>query len=573
MATQRVVIDPITRIEGHLRIELETSGGKITNAWASATQFRGIETILHGHDPRDAWALAQRICGVCTGVHAIASIRAVEDAIKYPIPKSAELIRNLVMGMGIVQDHVMHFYHLHALDWVDVKSALAADPQATARLAASISPWPNNSASWFREVQQRVEKSLSAGQTGIFAGDYWGHPAYRLPPEANLLALAHYLEALQWQREVIRLHAIFGGKNPHPNFLVGGMACAINLDNQLTINTVRIDELRGYILQARRFVEQVYYPDVLAIAGFYREYATIGVSCPTLLAVGESAFSCSGSPQHGEVQAGVLLDGNYRSLQSFDPMKIAEFVTSAWYTYPEGDKVGRQPWQGETVPRYTGPQPPYQQLSDRDKYTWVKAPRYDGRAVQVGPNARLLVAYAQGHGETVRLVNEALGKLGVGSDALNSTLGRTLCRALESVLLARRMEEWFGELEERIKSGDIATFNPDKWEPKTWPRSAQGVGFTEAARGTLSHWVEIDNGRIARYQCVVPSTWNSSGRDAAGQLGPFEHALAAGGQHPLQDPQRPLEVLRTVHSFDPCQSCAVHLYDPAGGTVGEVKVS
>ncbi|HSD52424.1 MAG TPA: nickel-dependent hydrogenase large subunit, partial [Candidatus Methylomirabilis sp.] len=515
----------------------------------------------------------QRICGVCTGVHDVASIRAVEDAIKYPITKSAELIRNLVMGMGIVQDHVMHFYHLHALDWVDVKSALAADPQATARLAASISPWPNNSASWFREVQQRVEKSLSAGQAGIFAGDYWGHPAYRLPPEANLLALAHYLEALQWQREVIRLHAVFGGKNPHPNFLVGGMACAINLDNQLTINTVRIDELRGYILQARRFVEQVYYPDVVAIAGFYKDYAAIGVSSPTLLSTGESGFSCSGSPQHGKVQAGVLLDGNYQTIQLFDPMKIAEFVTSAWYTYPEGDKVGRQPWQGETVPSYTGPRPPYQQLSDRDKYTWVKAPRYDGRAVQVGPNARLLVAYAQGHGETVRLVNEALGKLGVGSDALNSTLGRTLCRALESVLLAHRMEEWFGELEERIKAGDIATFNPDKWEPSTWPRSAQGVGFTEAARGTLSHWVEIDNGRISRYQCVVPSTWNSSGRDAAGQLGPFEHALAAGGQHPLQDPQRPLEVLRTIHSFDPCQSCAVHLYDPAGGTVGEVKVS
>jgi hydrogenase large subunit len=573
MATQRIVIDPITRIEGHLRIELETDGGRITNAWASATQYRGIETILQGHDPRDAWALAQRICGVCTGVHAIASIRAVEDALEYPIPKSAELIRNLVMGMGIVQDHVMHFYHLHALDWVDVKSALAADPQATARLAETISPWPNNSPTWFREVQQRVGKSVAGGQLGIFAGSCWGHPAYRLPPEGNLLALAHYLEGLQWQREIIRLHAIFGGKNPHPNFLVGGMACAINLDNQLTINAVRLDELRGLITQARRFVEEVYYPDVLAIAGFYKEYAAIGVSSPTLMATGESGFSCSGAPRGGDVQAGVLLDGNYQSLQPFDPMKIAEFVTSAWYIYPEGDKTGRHPWKGETMPRYTGPRPPFRQLSDRDKYTWVKAPRYDGRAVQVGPNARLMVAYAQGHGETLRLVDEALGKLGVGSASLNSTLGRTLCRALESVLLARRLEEWFGGLQARIKSGDSATFNPDKWDPKTWPQSAQGVGFTEAARGTLSHWIEIDKGRISRYQCVVPSTWNSSGRDAEGQLGPFEHALAAGGHHPLLDPQRPLEVLRTVHSFDPCQSCAVHLFDPAGGTLGEVNVS
>ena len=572
MATQRVVIDPITRIEGHLRIELETDNGMITDAWACSTQFRGIETILKGHDPRDAWALAQRICGVCTGIHAIASIRAVEDALKYPIPKAAELIRNLVTGMGIVQDHVMHFYHLHALDWVDVKSALGADPQATARLAAATSAWPNNSATWFREVQERVGKSVAGGQLGIFAGGYWGHPAYRLPPEANLLAVAHYLEALQWQREIIRLHAIFGGKNPHPNFLVGGMACAINLDNQLTINTVRLDEVAGLIKTARRFVDQVYYPDVLAIAGFYKEYATIGVSSPTLLATGECGFSCAGTPEGGAVQAGILLDGNYTALQPFNPMKIYEFVTSSWYTYPGGDKTGLQPWQGETVPHYTGPRPPYQQLSDSDKYTWVKAPRYDGRAVQVGPNARLMVAYAQGHGETVQLVNEAAGKLGVGIESLNSTLGRTLCRTLESVLVARRLEEWFGALQERIRSGDCATFNPDTWEPKSWPKSAQGVGFTEAARGTLSHWVEIDNGRISRYQCVVPSTWNSSGRDAEGQRGPFEHALAAGGRHPLQDPQRPLEVLRTIHSFDPCQSCAVHLFDPAGATIRKVTV-
>ena len=573
MATQRVVIDPITRIEGHLRIELETDGGRITNAWASATQFRGIETILQGRDPRDAWALAQRICGVCTGVHAIASIRAVEDALKYPVPRSAELIRNLVNGMGMVQDHVMHFYHLHALDWVDVKSALAADPQATARLASAVSPWPNNSATWFREVQERVAKSVSGGQLGIFAGGYWGHPAYRLPPEANLLAVAHYLEALKWQREIIRLHAIFGGKNPHPNFLVGGMACAINLDNQITLNAVRLDELKGLISQARRFVDEVYYPDVLAIAGFYKDYAAIGVSSPTLMATGESGSSSAGAPQGGEIKAGVLLDGNYSSLQPFDPMQISEFVSSSWYTYPEGDKTGRQPWKGETVPRYTGPRPPYQLLSDRDKYTWVKAPRYDGRAVQVGPNARVMVALAQGHAETVRLANEALGKLGAGTSALNSTLGRTLGRALESVLVARRMEEWFGGLQEQIRSGDYATFNPDKWEPKTWPRSAQGVGFMEAARGTLSHWVEIEKGRISRYQCVVPSTWNSSGRDPDGQMGPYEHALAAGGRHPLLDPQRPLEVLRTVHSFDPCLSCAVHLFDPAGGAIGEVKVS
>jgi hydrogenase large subunit len=573
MAKQRIVIDPITRIEGHLRIELEVGDGRISDAWACGTQFRGIETILQGRDPRDAWAFAQRICGVCTGVHAIASVRAVENAIGCSVPKAAELIRSLVSGMATLQDHVMHFYHLHALDWVDVNSALTADPQAAARLAAGLSPWPDNSAAWFREVQQRVSGSISGGQLGIFAGGYWGHPAYRLPPEANLMALAHYLEALKWQREIIRLHAIFAGKNPHPNYLVGGMACAINLDNQLTINRVRLDELQGMIGRARSFVEQVYYPDLMAIAGFYPEYAAIGVSSPTLLAVGESAFSCSGTPQGGELRAGILMDGNYRELHPFDPMKVAEFVSSAWYDYAEGDRQGLHPWRGRTEARYTGPTPPYRLLSDGAKYTWVKAPRYDGRAVQVGPNARLMVAYAQGHAESVRLIDEGLGKLGGGIETLNSTLGRTYCRALESVLLARRMEQWFSRLQERIGSGDVATFNADTWEPAGWPAHAQGVGFMEAARGTLSHWVEIDNGKISHYQCVVPSTWNSSGRDPAGQLGPYEQALAFGGRHPLQDPQRPLEVLRTIHSFDPCQSCAVHLMNGSRESLVRVQAS
>src|SRR5512146_376236 len=254
MATQRVVIDPITRIEGHLRIELETEGGRITNAWASATQFRGIETILRGRDPRDAWAYAQRICGVCTGVHAIVSIRAVEDALKYPIPRSAELIRNLVAGMGAVQDHVMHFYHLHALDWVDVKSALAADPQATARLAATISPWPVNSATWFREVQQRVGKSVAGGQFGIFAGDYWGHPAYRLPPEVNLLAVSHYLDALDFQRDYARIHALLGGKNPHPqSYVVGGMAVPIDPTSAAALNADRLAEVEGLLRDGLAF--------------------------------------------------------------------------------------------------------------------------------------------------------------------------------------------------------------------------------------------------------------------------------------------------------------------------------
>lgn len=569
MATQRIVIDPITRIEGHLRIELETDGGKISNAWACTTQFRGIEKIVQGHDPRDAWALVQRICGVCTGVHAIASIRAVEDALKYPVPRAAELIRSLMMEMGTIQDHVIHFYHLHALDWVDVVSALQADPAQTARLAGSLSDWPTNSVAGFTAVRKKLQDLVSGGQLGLFSNGYWGHPDYKLPPEANLMAVAHYLEALEWQRDVIKLQTIFGGKNPHPNFLVGGMACSINMDNQMTINQVSLAQLEGMVQRARDFVEKVYCPDVMAIASFYKEYADIGISSPQLLAVGEGGYSCAGIPV-GQLKPGVVTDDDPTKLQQFDLRKIAEYITSSWYVYPDGDKAGRHPWAGETTPRYTGPEPPYIHLSDNRKYTWCKAPRYDGKAMQVGPNARLLVAYAQGHAATITLLNDALLKLGLKPSQLNSTLGRTLGRALESQLMARRMSETFNTFVEEIKGGNISTFNPERWEPGSWPKNAQGVGFVEAARGTLSHWVQIENGKITRYECVVPSTWNSSGRDSQGQMGPYEQALAGNGRHPLRDPKRPLEVLRTIHSFDPCQSCAVHLTDLRGTLMGEV---
>lgn len=569
MATQRIVIDPITRIEGHLRIELETDGGMISNAWACTTQFRGIEKIVQGHDPRDAWALVQRICGVCTGVHAMASIRAVEDALKYPVPRAAELIRALMMEMGTIQDHVIHFYHLHALDWVDVVSALKADPAQTARLAASLSDWPTNSAAHFGAVRKKLQDSVAGGQLSIFSNGYWGHPDYKLPPEANLMAVAHYLEALEWQRDVIRLQTIFGGKNPHPNFLVGGMACSINMDNQMTINQVSLAQLEGMVQRAGDFVEKVYCPDVMAIASFYKEYADIGTSSPQLMAVGEGGYSCAGIPA-GQLKPGIVTDDDVMKLHPFDLRKIAEFITSSWYTYPDGDKAGHHPWDGETKPNYTGPTPPYLHLSDNRKYTWCKAPRYDGKAMQVGPNARLQVAYAQGHSATVKLFDEAMRQLGLKPSQLNSTLGRTLGRALESQLMARRMTETFKTFVEGIRGGDVNTFNPVLWEPDSWPKSAQGVGFVEAARGTLSHWVQIENRKITRYECVVPSTWNSSGRDPLGQMGPYEHALAGDGRHPLRDPKRPLEVLRTIHSFDPCQSCAVHLTDLRGTPIGEV---
>ena len=570
MTATRVVVDPITRIEGHLRIEAQADNGRITNAWATSTQFRGIEIIMQGRDPRDAWAFTQRICGVCTVVHAVASCRAVEDALGIRIPPNANMIRNLVHGMQFIQDHVIHFYHLHALDWVDVTSALKADPAATARLAASLSPWPNNSATWFGEVKDRVAKFVSSGQLGIFTNGYWGHPAYKLPPEANLMAVAHYLEALDWQRDVIRLHTIFGGKNPHPNFLVGGMASAINLEGTATINAERLTDIRDMITRAQRFVEQVYFPDLVAIASFYKEWASIGGGVKNYLAVGE--FPEGNVDEHDKLYLprGIILDRDLTTVHPYDPAKVKEFITSSWYEYSQGDDVGLHPYEGETKAKYSGPPTPWTYLQQEKKYSWLKSPRYDGMPMEVGPLARMLVAYASGREEARALIGDVLGKLNVGPAALYSTLGRTAARGIETVLLARRMNTWYDAFVNRIRSGDTQTFTKDKWEPETWPARAQGYGYLDAPRGALGHWVQIEDGKISRYQCVVPSTWNAGPRDPQGVAGPYEAALT--DNHPLVDPERPIEILRTIHSFDPCMACGVHVLDATGKLVTQVKV-
>ena len=570
MAKTKVVVDPITRIEGHLRIEAQSENGKISNAWASATQFRGIEIIMEGRDPRDAWAFTQRICGVCTAVHAIASCRAVEDALGITIPPNANTIRNLVNGMQFIQDHVVHFYHLHALDWVDVVSALSADPAAAAKVGQSLSPWPGNGEAELRAVQQRVKKFVGSGQLGIFANGYWGHLAYKLPPEVNLLAVSHYLEALDWQRDVIRLHTIFGGKNPHPNFLVGGMASAININQTATINAERISDLADMIKRARRFVEEVYWPDLVAIAGFYKEWGAIGGGVPNFLACGEFPETDVRDLRSLYFPRGIILDKDLTKVHEYDQKKVQEFIHSSWYEYGKGAERGLHPYEGETKPKYDGPAAPWTFLQDEPKYSWMKSPRYDGRPMQVGPLARMLVAYGSGHKDVKELVNEALGKLKVGPAVLFSTLGRTAARGIETVLLARKMETWLGDLTGRIKNGDTTTFNKDKWDPSKWPAKAEGYGYLNAPRGALGHWVQIEAGKIARYQCVVPTTWNASPRDAKGQAGPYEAALA--DNHPLANPEQPLEILRTIHSFDPCIACGVHVLDAEGHEVTQVRV-
>ncbi|MDQ2931083.1 MAG: nickel-dependent hydrogenase large subunit [Gemmatimonadota bacterium] len=570
MARTKVVVDPITRIEGHLRIEALAENGMIANAWATSTQFRGIETIMQGRDPRDAWAFTQRICGVCTVVHAVASCRAVEDALDIHIPPNANTIRNLIHGMQFIQDHVIHFYHLHALDWVDVVSALSADPVKAAAIAKSISPWPNNSSTKFAEVQQRVKTFVASGQLGIFSNGYWGHPAYKLPPEVNLIAVSHYLEALDWQRDVIRLHTIFGGKNPHPNFLVGGMASAINLDEEATINTARLSAVKDMIVRAQRFVEEVYWPDIVAIAGYYKDWAAIGGGTGNYLTVGEFPDTDIRDPSSYYFKPGIVMNKDLTKVLPYDQHAVVEYIDHSWYTYEGGDDVGLHPWDGETTPAYSGPKTPWTYLQDEKKYTWMKAPRYNGAVMEVGPLARMLVGYASGHPDVKAIVDATLGALKLPPAALFSTLGRTAARGMETVLLSRRMMHWYDQLVNRIKGGDVRTFAGEKWEPKTWPAGkSQGYGHLDAPRGTLGHWVEIENGAITRYQCVVPSTWNCSPRDAKGQTGPYEAALM--DNHPLVDPTKPLEILRTVHSFDPCMACGVHVLDATGATLARAK--
>lgn len=566
---KKIVVDPITRIEGHLRIEAQIEGGKITNAWSSSTAFRGIETILKGRDPRDAHHFVQRFCGVCTTVHSMASIRAVEDALNIQIPDNARLIRNIIMGIQSVQDHLIHFYHLHALDWVDIVSALSADPKKTATLAQSVSNWPLSSATYFKGIQDRVKAFVGTGRLGPFANAYWGHSAYKLPAEANLMALAHYLEALEWQKDIIKIHAILGSKNPHPqSFLVGGMSIPVDPDSQNAINADKLALIGKLLKKARLFVEQVYIPDLLAVASFYKDWASIGEGVGNYLSYGDYPMDNSGSNDSFYFPRGIIMGKDIANLMEVDERKITEEVTHSWYEYSSGGDAGRHPYDGETNPKYTGPQPPYDYLDTEGKYSWVKAPRYNGEPMEVGPLARVLVAYVGGNADAKSAVDFVLKTLGVGPAALFSTLGRTAARGIDCLMLAQKSELWLQQLTDNMGRGILEVHNNEKWDPSTWPKEAQGVGFHEAPRGALGHWIRIENGAIKNYQAVVPSTWNAGPRDAAGKLGPYESALIG---TPIADEQKPLEILRTIHSFDPCLACAVHLLDGQGNEIIKVR--
>src|SRR6266545_4504192 len=490
----RIVVDPVTRIEGHLRIEAQVDGGAVRDAWSSSTMWRGIESILTGRDPRDAWYFAQRICGVCTTVHALASVRAVEDALGIEPPPNAKLLRSLI----------------------------------AASLATTLSDYPRSSAGQFKAVRDRLRAFVQGGRLGPFAGGWWGHPAYKLPPEINLIAVSHYLDALDFQRDFVRIHALLGGKNPHPQtYLVGGMAVPIDPNSQSAINADTLAELRVLLNRGLDFVRQAYVPDLLAIASHYPEWTKIGRGLGNYLAFGDfaPARAVAGSGQDDRfLPGGVIRDGDLSRVEPVDTGAIAEYVTHSWYRYERGDQVALPPFEGETVPNYTGPEPPYEQLETDGKYSWLKAPRYRDVAMEVGPLA---------------------------------------------LVLAEHAIELLDQLEGNIAGGDLRIHDGRLWEPATWPKQAQGAGLEEAPRGALSHWVVIKDRKIARYQAVVPSTWNASPRDAHGRRGAYETALLG---TPIADPKRPLEILRTVHSFDPCMACAAHVLDAEGREVVEVRV-
>ena len=566
----RIVIDPVTRIEGHLRIEAEVNGGAVTDAWSSGTMFRGIELILRGRDPREAWIWTQRICGVCTTVHALTSVRAVEDALGIEVPENANLIRNIIAASQYVQDHVIHFYHLHALDWVDVTLALKADPAKTSQLAESISPWPKSSKTYFKAVQDKVKALVESKQLSLFSSGYWGHPAYHLPPEANLLAVAHYIEALEFQKDYIRIHAVLGGKNPHlQTYLVGGMSTSMDPNEPgATINPERVTLLTELAAKGQEFVDQVYVPDVLAVANFYRDWFGLGEGLGNFLSYGDYPQGGVKDAARFYLQRGAIFGHDLSKVHPVDPAQVSEYVTHSWYEYGDGDQQGKNPYQGETKPKYTGPKPPFEHLNVDQKYSWLKAPRYQDRPMEVGPLSRMVIAYASGHPDVKPVVDAVLAKLNAPATALFSTLGRIAARAIEAKVMAGQVTKWVAELGDQLGHGDLRIHNGEKWDPDTWPKQAQGWGFHEAPRGALGHWVHIEDKKIQNYQCVVPTTWNAGPRDGKGQRGAYEAALL---KTPIADPERPVEILRTVHSFDPCLACAVHVVDGRGKKYAHIK--
>jgi Ni,Fe-hydrogenase I large subunit len=553
----RMIVDPITRIEGHLRIEVELDGNNtIKDAWSSITLWRGIETILKGRDPRDAPLMVQRFCGVCTYVHYEASIMAVEDAMGVKPPTNARLVRNLIHAALYMTDHVMHFYHLHGLDWVDITKAIVADPEKAVALAKKYSDNPYNcSATHYKAVQNRLKKYVESGRLGPFANAYWGNPSFKLSPEANLVIVSHYLDALQLSKIGGQMMAIFGGKNPHPQTLVAGGITSV-MD---TLDAGRIAEYLFKYKELKNFIETAYLPDVLLAAGTYKDEGLAGVGA------GVKNYLCyGGMPLDDEytktlLPKGIIIGGDIAKPLPLDESKIAEDSTHSWYK----SEQPLHPYVGSTEPEYTGLDAKGNVKGD-EKYTWCKAPNYDGKPFEVGPLARMVLGYAQGDERIKPLIDNTLKATGLPATVLFSTLGRTAARLLETKLVADHAEVWVNELVANIKAGDTRT-----WTRCAVPKSGKGRGLTEPPRGALGHWVVIEDHVIKNYQAIVPSTWNCAPRNKDGKRGPYEEALIG---TKLANPDQPLEILRTIHSFDPCMACAVHIIRPDTDEIKKFRV-
>jgi len=547
--SKRLVVDPITRIEGHLRIEVELDNtNTVRDAWSSITLWRGIETILKGRDPRDAGLITQRFCGVCTYVHYEASIMACEDAFGVKPPPNARLIRNLTQGIWYLGDHIMHFYHLHGLDWVDIVSALKANPNRAVELAKSVHPNPYNcSATHYKAVQDRLTRFVKSGRLGPFANAYWGNPSYKLPPEANLVIASHYLDALQVSKVAAQAQAIFGGKNPHPQHLVvGGVTCVLD-----ALNPSRLGEFLFRAKEVKDFVERALIPDVVLAARYYKSEGLAGIGGGVRNYMCFGGFPLDDGMNSFLFPRGIVKNRNLAKLLPVDETKITEESLHAWYQ----DDNPQHPYEGTTIPKYTG----YDKeghLKGEEKYSWCKAPRYDGEPHEVGPLARMIVGYAADDKNIKPLVEGTLKATRLPAKVLFSTLGRTAARAIETKLVGDQLEPWFNELIGNIKKGDVRT-----WTRCNVPKEGQGRSMTEPPRGSLSHWIRIQDYKIANYQAVVPSTWNCSPRDRNNKRGPYEESLIG---TKLAKADQPLEILRTIHSFDPCMACAVHIIEPSG---------
>ena len=561
---QRLTIDPITRIEGHLRVDVEIDKGAVQKAWASSTMWRGIEKILLGRDSREAWLFTQRFCGVCTTVHGLASVRSVENALNLEIPVNAQYIRNLILIAHALHDHIVHFYQLSALDWVDVTIIPKADPGKASSIAESLSPWERNSKNEMKAVQAKIVGLVQSGQLGPFAHGYWGHPAMKLPPEVNLLATSHYLQALEYQRYANQIVAILGGKTPHiQNLAVGGVANAINLDSEATINVDRLYQIKALFDKVIPFVQNVYFPDVCAVAGFYPDWFGYGAGVTNYLSVPD--LPLDGKNTKFDMQGGTIMNadlGSYRPIagphDEYFRRGVTEDTAHAYYK-----TSSLHPWKGETEPEFTD-------FQADGKYTWVKGPRFEGKPMQVGPLANVLCGLAAGDPLMNKWATRALENVGaiagkkVGPEVLHSTLGRHAARAIRAAVLSELAIKHWQLLVDNVLGGDTKTF-----VPPSFPKAAvEGMGFHEAPRGTLSHWLVVKNGTIENYQAVVPTTWNASPRDADGKPGPYESSLL---RNPVAQADHPLEVIRTIHSFDPCMACAVHTFDPDGTKITTVK--